>query len=115
MYYATVFSDYVMLLVLGSYVWGVVCEECRHKYHHDKPVYWNEIEPVYREISRAYQEVLSKSKASAEAFHELWRRLREKQIIKDTREKSRLGLRRQVWMALERLKAKYNVKFSKVK
>ncbi|MEM2211959.1 MAG: hypothetical protein QXP83_00110 [Candidatus Nezhaarchaeales archaeon] len=35
----------VMLLVLDGYVWGIVCEGCRHKYHYDKPLLtWSEYE-----------------------------------------------------------------------
>jgi len=35
----------MMLLVLDGYVWGIICEECRRKYHHDKQLLlWNEYE-----------------------------------------------------------------------
>ena len=35
----------VMLLVLDGYVWGIICEECRRKYHHDKTLLmWSEYE-----------------------------------------------------------------------
>ncbi|MEM2211877.1 MAG: hypothetical protein QXR81_05030 [Candidatus Nezhaarchaeales archaeon] len=35
----------IMLLVLDGYVWGVICEGCRRRYHGDKPLLaWNEYE-----------------------------------------------------------------------
>jgi len=61
---------------------------------------------------------LSESKAMVEAFHQLWRKLpekrREKEISNKACDKLRLALRRQVWMALERLKAKYDGKFNEL-
>ncbi|MEM2212544.1 MAG: hypothetical protein QXK12_03885 [Candidatus Nezhaarchaeales archaeon] len=33
----------IMLLMLDGYVWGVICEGCRRRYHGDKPLLaWNE-------------------------------------------------------------------------
>ena len=38
-------TSMVMLLVLDGYVWGIICEQCRRKYHRDKPLLmWSEYE-----------------------------------------------------------------------
>ncbi|MEM2211884.1 MAG: hypothetical protein QXG61_00715 [Candidatus Nezhaarchaeales archaeon] len=38
-------TSMIMLLVLDGYVWGIICEECRRKYHHDKQLLlWSEYE-----------------------------------------------------------------------
>jgi len=35
----------IMLLVLDGYLWSIICEECRRKYHHDKQLLlWSEYE-----------------------------------------------------------------------
>ncbi|MEM1538472.1 MAG: hypothetical protein QXK12_07185 [Candidatus Nezhaarchaeales archaeon] len=40
-----IFTPMIMLLVLDGYVWGIICEGCRRKYHYDKPLLlWNEYE-----------------------------------------------------------------------
>ena len=38
-------TSMIMLLVLDGYVWGIICEECRRKYHRGKPLLmWSEYE-----------------------------------------------------------------------
>ncbi len=40
-----IFTPMIMLLVLDGYLWGIICEECRRKYHYDKQLLlWSEYE-----------------------------------------------------------------------